>query len=125
MAISEVFRNLHLVLKQNLPHVNRSVNNSSNLKSSSMGQQSRNGTKSVIENLTVQKEIEEPEETSWTEDQVDEWFDKMNIDNKIVENLTPCNGKGNCLAELNVFIKLENVVVNFSIFVFNSDVPVV
>ncbi len=49
--------------------------------------------KSVIENLTVQKTLEEPDEVNWTDDQVEEWFEKMNIDHKIVENLTPCNGQ--------------------------------
>lgn len=48
----------------------------------------------VIGNITSNKAPEELEEIKWNEDQVEEWFEKMNIDSKIVENLTPCNGQG-------------------------------
>lgn len=101
MACSEVFRNLSLILKQNVPRVNRSKNNSSNLQSSSLGMQAgsvRNGMKMLAEHqscTTPRMPIELPAEASWNEEQVDDWFEKLNIDQKIVENLTPCNGQGN------------------------------
>lgn len=100
MACSEVFRNLSLILKQNVPRVNRSKNNSSNLQSSSLGMQAgsvRNGMKMLAEHqscTTPRMPIELPAEASWNEEQVDDWFEKLNIDQKIVENLTPCNGQG-------------------------------
>jgi hypothetical protein len=104
MACSEVLRNLAMILKQNVPRVSRSKNNSSNLQSSSLGMQTaslRNGMgmKMVVEHVVTPRcvAMELPPEASWTEEQVDDWFEKLNIDQKIVENLTPCNGPGRCI----------------------------
>ena len=102
-AFNEVNRNLSLILKHDIQKINRSVNNSSVLKTGSRlntAETSRMDMNYLIGNISSKKTPEELVEVTWTEDQVEEWFDKMNIDSKIVENLTPCNGQGRLLNNL-------------------------
>ena len=89
--MNELLRNLDLILNKTTKPISENSNNSKPVYPQPADEQ----THIIVGNLTNKPNVnKEKEQTSWSDTQVDSWLKEKNINETIVENLSPCNGQG-------------------------------